>query len=92
MNVKYKELLIYLLSILVLILFLYFSINYLIKRQIEIINFIDSDIHEDFEIEITSNLYDINNYLKEYLFIDSYLLKRKNNEINIKIKIKEPLL
>ena len=81
MNVKYKELLIYLLSILVLILFLYFSINYLIKRQIEIINFIDSDIHEDFEIEITSNLNDINNYLKEYLFIENYLLKRKKNEI-----------
>ena len=90
MNVKYKELLIYLLSILVLILFLYFSINYLIKRQIEIINFIDSDIHEDFEIEITSNLNDINNYLKEYLFIESHILKRKNNEINIKIIVKEP--
>ena len=90
MNVKYKELLIYLLSILVLILFLYFSINYLIKRQIEIINFIESDIHEDFEIEITSNLNDINNFLKEYLFIESHILKRKNNEINIKIIVKEP--
>ena len=28
--------------------------------------------------------------MKEYLFIESHLLKYKNNEINIKIKIKEP--
>ena len=90
MNVKYRELFIYISSILFLVLFLYFSINHLIKNKLDIINFIDSDIHEDFEIEITSNLNDINNYLKEYLFIDSHILKRKKNEINIKIKIKEP--
>ena len=90
MNLKYKEVIIYLLSILVLVIFFYFSINHLIKKKLDIINFIDSDIHEDFEIEITNNLNDINNYLKEYLFIESHLLKYKNNEINIKIKIKEP--
>ena len=90
MSFKYKGLFIYVLSILVLVLFTYFSINHLIKKQLDIINFIDSNIHEDFEIEITSNLNDINNYLKEYLFIENHLLKRKNNEIDIKIKIKEP--
>ena len=89
MNVKYKELFIYFSSILFLVLFLYFSINHLIKNKLDIINFIDSDIHEDFEIEITSNLNDINNYLKEYLFIENHLLKRKNNEIDIQITLKK---
>ncbi len=89
MFLKYKVATTYLVSILFLILFFYFSINYLIKKPFEIINFIDSDIHEDFEIDITKNLDDINNYLKEYSFIESHLLKRKNNEINIEISLKK---
>ena len=90
MKVRYKNVSIFLISFSFLILFIYFSINYLIKKPSEIINFIESDINIDFEIEITNNLNDINNYLKEYLFIKSHLLKRKDNEINIKIILKEP--
>ena len=89
MKIKYREVAIYLSSILVLILLINFSFNYITKKPLEIINFIQSDIHEDFEIEITKNLNDINNYFKEYLFIDSYLIKRKNNEINIQINLKK---
>ena len=90
MKLKFKEILIYLLSIILLLSFFYFSIRYLFNKDSVIINFIDSDIHEDFEIEITNNLDDINNYLKEYLFIENYLLKRKKNEIIIQLKLKEP--
>ena len=90
MSLRYREVAIYLSSILILIFFIYFSVNNIKKKPLEIINFIQSDIHEDFEIEITHNLNDINNYLKEYLFIDSHLIKRKNNEINIKITLKKP--
>ena len=90
MKLRYKEVVIYFSSILVLILFINFSINYITKKPLEIINFIQSDIHEDFEIEITNNLNDINNYLKEYLFIKSHLIKRNNNEINIQINLKKP--
>ncbi len=90
MKIRYREVAIYFSSILVLILFIYFSVNYIIKKPLEIINFIQSDIHEDFEIEITNNLNNINNYLKEFLFIDSHLIKHKNNEINIQINIKKP--
>ena len=90
MKLRYREVSIYFSSILVLILFINFSVNYIIKKPLEIINFIQSDIHEDFEIEITNNLNDINNYLKEYLFIDSHLIKRNNNEINIQINLKKP--
>ena len=90
MKLRYKEVAIYFSSILVLILFINFSVNYITKKPLEIINFIQSDIHEDFEIEITNNLNDINNYLKEYLFIESHLIKRNNNEINIQINLKKP--
>ena len=90
MKLRYREVAIYFSSILILILLINFSVNYIIKKPLEIINFIQSDIHEDFEIEITKNLNDINNYLKEYLFIKSHLIKRNNNEINIQINLKKP--
>ena len=66
MKIRYREVAIYFSSILVLILFINFAVNYITKKPLEIINFIQSDIHEDSEIEITNNLNDINNYLKEY--------------------------
>ena len=90
MKLRYRDVAIYFSSILILILFINFSVNYITKKPLEIINFIQSDIHEDFEIEITNNLNDINNYLKEYLFIKSHLIKRNNNEINIQINLKKP--
>ena len=89
MKIGYQEIIIYILSILVLILFFYFSINHITKKKIEIINFVDSNIHEDFELEIANNLEDINNYLKKYSFIESHLLKYRNNEINIQINLKK---
>ena len=90
MKIKYKETSIYGFSILLLICFFYFSAKNLINHKPKIINFLDSDIHEEFEIEITKNLNDINNFLKEYSFIESHLMKRKKNEILIKINLKIP--
>ena len=90
MKLKFKEILIYLLSIILLSSSFYFSLNYLLNKDSVIINFINSDIHKDFEIEITNHLDDINNFLKEYLFIENYLLKRKKNEIIIKLTLKQP--
>ena len=90
MKIKYKEVSIYLLSFLLLLSFFYFSINYLSKKDLEIINFIESDINEDFEIEITNNLNNINDFLKDYSFIEDHLLKKKNNEIIIQLNLKKP--
>ncbi len=90
MKLRLKEISIYLLSIILLLSSFYFFMHDLFNKDSVIINFIDSDIHEDFEIEITNNLDDINNYLKEYLFIENYLLKRKKNEIIIQLKLKQP--
>ena len=89
MKARYKDISIFLISILSLILFVYFSINYLKKKPLEIINFIDSDINDNFEIEITNNLNNIKKYLKKFPFIESFLLQRKDNEINIQINLKQ---
>ena len=89
MKARYKDISIYLVSILSLILFVYFSINYLKKKPLEIINFIDSDINDNFEIEITNNLNNIKKYLKKFPFIESFLLQRNDNEINIQINLKQ---
>ena len=34
-------------------------------------------------------LNDINNFVRDYLFIESHILNQKNNEVNIKIQIKK---
>ena len=90
MKYRLKDISIFLLSIILLLSSIYFSTHYLFNKDSVIINFIDSDIHEDFEIEITNNLDDINNFLNEYLFIENYFLKRKKNEIIIQLKLKKP--
>ena len=72
-----------------MIIFFYYSIIHLTKKPFEIINFIDSNINKDFEVEITNNLNDINSYLKEYLFIENHLIKRIDNEIHIQINLKK---
>ncbi len=89
MRLRYREVTIFILSIISLIIFFYYSIIYLTKKPFEIINFIDSNINKDFEVEITNNLNDINSYLKEYLFIDNHLIKQIDNEIHIQINLKK---
>ena len=87
MKINLSVFLNFIISISILLFFLYFVINYISKKP-TIINFIHSDINTNFEIDITDNLNNINNYLKNFEFIDSYLLKKNKNEINIKIKLK----
>ena len=89
MRLRYREVAIFILSIISLIIFFYYSIIYLTKKPFEIINFIDSNINKDFEVEITNNLNDINSYLKEYLFIENHLIRRIDNEIHIQINLKK---
>ena len=88
MKINLSVFLNFIISISILLFFLYFVINYISKKP-TIINFIHSDINTNFEIDITDNLNNINNYLKNFEFIDSYLLKKNKNEINIKIKLKK---
>ncbi len=89
MVLRFRGIFISLISLLIFVVFFYFSITNIIKKPINIINFIDSDLHHDFEIEIANHLNDINNFVRDYLFIESHILKQKNNEVNIKIQIKK---
>ena len=88
MKINLSVFLNFIISISILLFFLYFVINYISKKP-TIINFIHSDINTNFEIDITDNLNNINSYLKNFEFIESYLLKKNKNEINIKIKLKK---
>ena len=88
MKINLSVFLNFIISISILLFFLYFVINSISKKP-TIINFIHSDINTNFEIDITDNLNNINNYLKNFEFIESYLLKKNKNEINIKIKLKK---
>ena len=88
MKINLSVFLNFIISFSILLFFLYFVINYISKKP-TIINFIHSDINTNFEIDITDNLNNINNYLKNFEFIESYLLKKNKNEINIKIKLKK---
>lgn len=90
MRLILKDFIISIISIAVLLFFLYFSINHIIKKPIKIINFVDSEVHQNFEIEISKNLSVINNFLKDYPFIQSYKLSKKKNEANITIILKKP--
>ncbi len=90
MRLILKDFIISIISIAVLLFFLYFSINHIIKKPIKIINFVDSEVHQKFEIEISKNLSVINNFLKDYPFIQSYKLSKKKNEANITIILKKP--
>ena len=88
MKINLSVFLNFIISFSILLFFLYFVINYISKKP-TIINFIHSDINTNFEIDITDNLNNINSYLKNFEFIESYLLKKNKNEINIKIKLKK---
>ena len=55
-----------------------------------IINFNNNELSSDFEMEITNNLENLDNFFDNFTFIKSYLVNRKNFEIDINIKIKEP--
>ena len=69
MRLILKDFIISIISIAVLLFFLYFSINHIIKKPIKIINFVDSEVHQNFEIEIFKNLNFLNNFLKDYPYI-----------------------
>ena len=64
--------------------------KFLLKSDPTIINFYHNELSSDFETEIANNLENLDNFLENFTFIDNYLVNRKNYEIDIYIKIKEP--
>ena len=79
-----------LISLLLIFFFSFLIYKFLLKSDPTIINFYHNELSSDFETEIANNLENLDNFLENFTFIDNYLVNRKNYEIDINIKIKEP--
>jgi hypothetical protein len=73
-----------------LIIFLACFYLYLFNESAKLIKFSSSDISIDFEVEISNNIKDIENFLINYEFIESYLVRLINKDLNIEINLKKP--
>jgi len=79
-----------LISLLLLFFFSFLIYKFYLNSDPTIINFNNNELSSDFEMEITNNLENLDNFFDNFAFIKSYLVNRKNFEIDINIKIKEP--
>ena len=80
-------------SLISLLLIFFFSIlvyKYFLKSDPTIINFYNNELSSEFEMDITNNLDNPKNFFENFTFIENYLINKKNSEIDINIKIKEP--
>ena len=73
-----------------LIIFIVCFYLYLFKESTKLIKFSSSGISIDFEVEISNNIKDIENFLINYEFIESYLVRLINKDLNIEINLKKP--
>ena len=79
-----------LISLFLLFFFSFLIYKFYLNSDPTIINFNNNELSSDFEMEITNNLENLDNFFDNFTFIKSYLVNRKNFEIDINIKIKEP--
>jgi len=79
-----------LISLLLLFFFSFLIYKFYLNSDPTIINFNNNELSSDFEMEIANNLENLDNFFDNFTFIKSYLVNRKNFEIDINIKIKEP--
>jgi len=79
-----------LISLLLLFFFSFLIYKFYLNSDPTIINFNNDELSSDFEMEITNNLENLDNFFDNFTFIKSFLVNRKNFEIDINIKIKEP--
>ena len=73
-----------------LIIFLVCFYLYLFNESTKLIKFSSSGISINFEVEISNNIKDIENFLINYEFIESYLVRLINKDLNIEINLKKP--
>ena len=73
-----------------LIIFLACFYLYLFNESAKLIKFSSSGISIHFEVEISNNIKDIENFLINYEFIESYLVRLINKDLNIEINLKKP--
>ncbi len=77
-------------SFVLLFFFSFLVYKYYLKLEPSIVNFHNNDLSSEFEMDITKNLENLENFFENYTFIEKYLINRKTSEIDINIQIKEP--
>ncbi len=90
MSVKIKYLVLSIFSIFVLIFSFFYVYSNFTNINSNLIKFDNKNLNSNFEINISNNLEDIDNYLKNYKFIKSYTIKKNNPYIDISIVLKKP--
>ena len=84
----------YLMISIISLLFLLFGFYYVFvsleNESSNSIKFNDKKLSLSFEIDISQNINNINDYLNNYKFIQSYIIKKKNSKIFIDIVLKKP--
>ena len=74
--------------IILMIGFYYIYLNF--ENKISNFKFNNKNLSSSFQIDIYNNINNINNYLNNYEFIQSYIIKKNNSDIFITIKLKKP--
>ncbi len=77
-------------SFFLLFFFSFLVYKYFLKSESSIVNFYNDELSSEFEMDITNNLENLESFFENYTFIEKYLINKKNSEIDINIKIKEP--
>mgnify|MGYP001156855211 FL=1 len=77
-------------SFLIIISSCFYLYLYLFKEKTKLIKFAPSGISINFEVDISNNIEDIENFLINYEFIKSYLIRLNDNDLNVEIILKEP--
>jgi hypothetical protein len=87
-NIKYLSLSIF--SIIILISSFFYVYSNFTNINSNLIKFDSKNLNSNFEINISHNLEDIDNYLNNYKFIKSYIVKKNKPYIDISIVLKKP--
>tara|TARA_B100001063_G_scaffold211183_1_gene209327 strand:- start:532 stop:1176 length:645 start_codon:yes stop_codon:yes gene_type:complete len=89
MKYNFRYLLKSIISFLILIFGIYYIyINFI--NETRTLSFNNKNLSSNFEINIYNNIKNIKNYLNNYEFIQSYIIKKKNSKVLIDINLKKP--
>tara|TARA_Y100000768_G_scaffold305996_1_gene239932 strand:+ start:1681 stop:2328 length:648 start_codon:yes stop_codon:yes gene_type:complete len=90
MRLNLKYFIISFTSLLILILIFFYVYIGLNKNKTNLIKFNGEDLSTNFELNIYKNINNINLFLNNHNFIDSYLIKKNNSITNVDITLKKP--
>ena len=85
-----RYLIISIISLVLLLFGFYYVFVSLENESSNSIKFNDQNLSLSFEIDISQNINNINNYLNNYKFIRSYIIKKENSKLFINIVLKKP--